>query len=92
MVKLMGRWVPKNFADGWALSKDRLKVVLSAPEKDADTIQKNQIMAGTMATMASGVLDPMLAAGSQQEFDTAVMQVLAVMQMMASGGQTPAGF
>ena len=89
MVKLMGRWVPKDFAIGWALTKDNLKAVLSAPDQDDDTVQKNQMMAGMMATMANGVLDPMLAARSQEEFDQAVMHVVKMMQRMAGGTGTP---
>ena len=81
-VKVGGRWVSKGFADGWAKSKDNLKDVLYGSKQDREAAQ----MTPQIAAMAYAVLDPMLAANSQEEFDKAVVQAIFTTQMTRRSG------
>lgn len=83
MVKLSGRWVPKDFAEGWEQSKDNLMEVFGAPEQSTQDAEMKQEMAEKVALMANRVLDPMLAAANQNEFDQALMRAIVIGPMIA---------
>ena len=93
MVRYMGRWIPKEMADEWQANKDsmlsEMKTELAAAQQGEQAAQAN-MMAGMMITMAGGILDPMLAANSQAEFDQALMQIMQLAPMLGLGGG-PAG-
>ncbi len=95
MVRYMGRWIPKEMADEWKASKDsmisEMKAELAAAQQGEQAAQAN-MMAGMMITVVGGILDPMLAAKSQAEFDQALMQVMQLAPMLGLGGAGgPAG-
>ena len=85
MVVLGGRWVPKDMAQAWDASKDNLIEIMDSPEHMEANPFSGQA-ASQMAIMANGILDPMLAANSQAEFNQAVMQVMNMAQMFMPGG------
>jgi len=95
MVRYMGRWIPKDMADEWQAKKDsmlsEMKTELAAAQQGEQVAQAN-MMAGMMITVVSGILDPMLAAKSQAEFDQALMQIMQLAPMLGlGGGGGPAG-
>lgn len=95
MVRYMGRWIPKDMADEWQRNKDsmlaEMKTELAAAQQGEQAAQAN-MMAGMMITVVGGILDPMLAAKSQAEFDQALMQVMQLAPMLGlGGGGGPAG-
>ncbi len=95
MVRYMGRWIPKDMADEWQANKDsmlsEMKTELAAAQQGEQVAQAN-MMAGMMITVVSGILDPMLAAKSQAEFDQALMQIMQLAPMLGlGGGGGPAG-
>ena len=85
MVVLGGRWVPKDMAVAWDASKDNLVEVMDSPEQMQGNPFSGQA-ASQMVIMANGILDPMLAANSQPEFNQAVMQVMNMAQMFMPAG------
>jgi hypothetical protein len=89
MVRHLGRWIPKELADAWVDNKDTfivdMKTELQNAQQGEAAMQAN-MMAGMVTTMANGILDPMLAAENQQEFDAAVMQVMAMASNFMPGG------
>ena len=94
MVRYMGRWIPKDMADEWQAKKDsmlsEMKTALAAAQQGEQAAQAN-MMAGVVITMAGGILDPMLAAKSQADFDQALQQVMQLAPMLGLGGGGPAG-
>lgn len=89
MVRYMGRWIPKDMADEWQANKDsmlsEMKTELAAAQQGEQAAQAN-MMAGMMITMVGGILDPMLAAKSQAEFDQSLMQIMQLAPMLGLGG------
>jgi len=89
MVRYMNRWIPKDLADEWMANKDsilsEMKTELAAAQQGEEAAQAN-MMAGMFITMAGGILEPMLAAKSQAEFDAALMQIMALAPMLGGGG------
>ena len=91
MVKYAGRWLPKDIAEQWEANKEGMASKLAAQmnaakEQNPEAAQQAKMMVGMFVGMANSVLDPMLAASSQQEFDQAVMQITAMMNMGGGGG------
>ena len=89
MVRYMDRWIPKDMADEWQANKDtmlsEMKTELAAAQQGEQAAQAN-MMAGMMITVVGGILDPMLAAKSQAEFDQALMQIMQLAPMLGLGG------
>ena len=89
MVRYMNRWIPKDLADEWMANKDsilsEMKTELAAAQQGEEAAQAT-MMAGMFITMAGGILDPMLAAKNQAEFDAALMQIMALAPMLGGGG------
>jgi len=94
MVRYMGRWIPKDMADEWQANKDgmlsEMKTALAAAQQ-GEQAQQMDMMAGMMITMAKGILDPMLAAKTQAEFDQALTQIMQLAPMLGLGGAGGAG-
>jgi hypothetical protein len=103
MTRVDGRWIPQDLAEQWVANKDGFA------DKFAGLIESSQQLGNSPEAAAqveaiSGqvgtVLDGMLAANSQQEFDQVVMQVFQQAMMMfgggfgggPGGGAPPAGF
>jgi hypothetical protein len=96
MERYMGRWIPKDMADEWQATKDSMlstmKTALAATQQN-DQAGQNNMMVGLVVTMAGGILDPLLAAKTQTEFDQALQPIdqLAPMLDGLFGGGGPAG-
>ena len=94
MVRYRGRWIPKDMADEWQANQNsmlsEMKKALATAQQGEQAQQAN-MMAGVMITMAGGILDPMLAAKTQVEFDQALAQIMQLAPMLGLGGGGPAG-
>lgn len=82
MVKVQGKWVPKDVADDWSKKIDELDKSLHSMEIKPE--QKKQFMA--MADQVDGVLDNFLKAKDQAEFDAAIGEATGKMMPMFMGG------
>ncbi len=97
MVKYEGRWLPKEFAEQWEAKKetliDEMVAQVNQAKNDPQAAQQANMMIGMFVGMANGVLDPMLTATNQQEFDQAVMQVVGMLGAFGGGpgGPGPGG-
>ena len=89
MARVDGRWIPRDLAEKWAANKD------SFADQFAEMLQSTQQLgdspeAAAQVAAISGqvgtVLDGMLAATNQQEFDQVVTQVFQQAMMMFGGG------
>ncbi len=93
MVRYSNRWLPKEFAEQWQAEKDTLieKLVASASSAQAMTQNNPQSkeMFDSMVKQANAMLDPLIAAKSQQEFDFAMGQMMVPMMMIFSGAGGP---
>lgn len=93
MVKYNGRWIPKSLADEWAAKKDTLvQDAIAAATANQDVGKTNpqlQAMTAGMVKQADAVLDPLIAAQTQQEFDFALGQVMMPLMMTLGGGAAP---
>ena len=106
MRKVDRRWLPASLAAKWEESAENFQEVMRAElekmkqsqaELAAETQQADAMMA-TAATMAGGLLEPMLKANTQEEFDQSLMQLEAMARMLTPGmgaagppGAGPAG-
>ena len=106
MRKVDRRWLPASLAAKWEESAENFQEVMRAElekmkqsqaELAAETQQADAMMA-TAATMAGGLLEPMLKANTQEEFDQSLMQLEAMARMFTPGmgaagppGAGPAG-
>ena len=95
MVRYMNRWIPKDMAEEWTANKDNLLAEMKsslAEAQQGEEVAQASMAAGMMITMVGGILNPMLAANSQAEFDAALMQLMALAPMLGGGdGGFPAG-
>jgi hypothetical protein len=90
MVRYNNRWLPKDLAEKWQADKDTFveKMVANA-STGAGMVQNDpnaKAMIESVVTQANAMLDPLLAAKSQQEFDFAMGQVMMPIMMMMGGG------
>ncbi len=97
MTRYNNRWLPKDLVEKWQAEKQTLiEQIVAGASNNAMSAQNNpQAKASIEAALAqaSGMLDPLIAASSQQEFDAAVGQAMLPIMMMigAMGGGAPAG-
>jgi hypothetical protein len=94
MVRYEGRWLPESFVTKWQADKDKFPGVLletmqASQDQNAEALQQTEAMVGMVGGMVNGIIDPMLNASNQQQFDQALMQVVAMMQMFSGAGAPP---
>ena len=85
MTRFMGRWIPKDLADAWPSMKEMMENDLEQAldaQQNSEDMQGAVMMAGMMTGLVGGVLDQLLAASSQAEFD----QILTQSAAMLGGG------
>ena len=95
MVRYMNRWIPKDMAEEWTANKDNFLAEMKsslAEAQQGEEVAQASMAAGMMITMVGGILNPMLAANSQAEFDAALMQLMALAPMLGGGGGGDGGF
>ena len=104
MTRYNERWLPKELVEKWQAEKQTLieQIVAGASNNSMSAQNNPQAKATIEAAMAqaSGMLDPLIAASSQQEFDAAVGQAMLPVMMMIGGmgggtpgaGAAPGGF
>lgn len=99
MVKMDQRWLPEEFAAQWQANRDNIAESLltsieQTVEDNSEAQQQAEMMIGGVVGMAGAILDPMLQAQSQNEFDLALVQVMSMAQMFSgagAGGLGPGG-
>jgi len=83
-TKVEGKWIPAEIAEGWEENIAEAKQNMQDLPQELQQA-KPQVMGGL--AMVESVLDSMLKAESQQEFDQAIGGVLGLM----GGGMSPPG-
>lgn len=87
MVRYEDRWIPSELATEWDQIKGSLiETVQGAMALAEEQTPQATMMIGMITTTAGGMLDPMLNATSQQEFDAAIMQLMGIAAMFGGGG------
>ncbi len=96
MTRYNGRWLPSDLVTKWQSDKESMieQTVASVNNSEMSSNNDPQAKAGMEAAVAQAgvMLAPLLAANSQEEFDTAVGQVMRPVMMMmggAMGGGAP---
>lgn len=89
MVKFEDRWIPKDLADLWEEKKGSLAQEIqqaAAMANDPQAMAQANMMINMVVGTANGMIDPLLNASSQEEFDQAVMQLMGMAAMFGGGG------
>lgn len=76
MVRVEGKWIPKDLADQWASKIGEAQKALEGLQIKPEEKQQAIMITG----MASGVLDTFLNAKTQADFDAAINSVLPLIQ------------
>ena len=99
MVRHMGRWIPKDMADQWQANKELLLPLIKATVAEAQKtgqLDQANMTAGLLITLVGGILDPMLAAQTQIEFDQSLAQIVQLAPVLSglggAGGPAAGGF
>jgi len=89
MVRYNRRWLPKEFAEKWQADKDTFIEKMVANASGGQAMMQNnpqsKAMVDSVVKQANAMLDPLVAAKSQQEFDFAMGQVMMPIMMMMGG-------
>jgi hypothetical protein len=95
MVRYNNRWLPKDMVTQWEVEKDTMidKMVENASSRNLQigNNAESQAMFTAAIQQANGMMDPLLAAMTQTEFDLALGQVLMPVMMMMGGAGGPGG-
>jgi hypothetical protein len=91
MVRYEDRWIPQDLATNWDQTKDTLAQNLAgawtqANAQNPQAMQQANAMIGMVTMTANGMIDPLLNAKNQQEFDQAIMQLMGLASMFGGGG------
>jgi hypothetical protein len=93
MVRYNNRWLPKDMVTQWEAEKDTILDTMVENASSRNLQIGNSADAQAMFTaaikQASTMMDPLLAAKTQTEFDLALGQVLLPLMMMAGGAGGP---
>jgi len=93
MVLVSGRWVFKSVFDAWKELEEKLesgsfeKEMQEKQTLASEQAQQTQMMAGMMTATAKGLLDSLLAAETQTEFDDALRPLAAMIPPSISFSQ-----
>lgn len=85
-VRVDGKWLPRPMVDEWPDKIREAKTALTTTMPDR--LKKNRLQIIMPLQMIQGVVDQLLAAKTQAEFDQVLQQV---MQMFAPAGNAPPG-
>jgi len=88
VVRVEGKWLPKKMVDQWSEQMQAAKKTLTT--EMPENLKKNKMAAMMPMQMIIGVLDNLLAAKTQQEFDQVIQQVMQMFGPPGPGGP-PAG-
>jgi hypothetical protein len=94
ITKYLGRWLPSDFVDHWDEWKAKLEGDLKheieqAEQAHAEQTQGAMMMAGMFTGMVETVLDSLLAADTQEQFDQGLLQATSILNLSgeADGGE-----
>lgn len=85
LVRVDGKWLPKEMVDGWDEAIATMKTSLSTDMKAALQQNKQMVLLVVLQPI-NGVLDQLLAAQTQEEFNAVIDEVAQMVQGMAAGG------
>lgn len=91
VVRVDGKWLPKEMVDQW---QEKMQAAKDALTKDMpERLKKNKMQIILPMQMVQGVLDQLLAAKTQEEFDQVVQQIMQTFtpQMPGAGAGVPPG-
>jgi hypothetical protein len=89
VVRVDGKWLPKEMVAQW---QEKMQAAADALTKDMpERLAKNKMQIILPMQMVQGVLDQLLAAKTQQEFDQIVQQVMQTFAPQAPGAQPGGG-
>jgi hypothetical protein len=91
MANYRGRWMPKDCVDKWGEKQgtmaSQMKKQFQANEKSMEASQQQISVAYSMiAETAAQLLQPMLDADTQQEFDAAIRKAMSMAAMFQGNG------
>lgn len=88
VVRVDGKWLPKEMVDQWSEQMEAARTALTTTMPES--LKKNKMQIVAPMQMIQAVLDQLLAAKTQEEFDEVIEQVMA-MFMPQGLGEPPAG-
>lgn len=84
VVRVDGKWLPKEMVDQW---EEKMQAAKDALTKDMpENLKKNKMQIILPMQMVQGVLDQLLAAKTQEEFDQVVQQIMQTFTPQPPGG------
>jgi hypothetical protein len=91
MVRYNERWIPKDLADEWEAKKETFvrDAIASANQGVANANPQMKAMGEGLVKQANTMLDPLIAAKTQQEFDFALGQLIMPLMMNFGAGAGP---
>jgi hypothetical protein len=84
VVRVDGKWLPKQMVDQWSAQVQAGKTALTT--QMPESLKKNKLQMILPMQMVSGVLDQLLAAKTQPEFDQVIQQVMQTFAPQPAGG------
>jgi hypothetical protein len=81
MVKVEGKWIPKNLADNWQTKMDDVRKQLAELTPEKVTAQKEQTLAGLK--QVNETLAKLESAKSEEEFNNTLSPIIAPVAMFA---------
>lgn len=88
VVRVDGKWLPKEMVDKWSEQMETARTALTTTMPE--NLKKNKMQIVAPMQMIQAVLDQLLAAKTQEEFDQVIQQVMQ-MFMPQGLGEPPAG-
>jgi len=82
-VRIEGKWVPKEIADGWAKNIADAKKQIAAISTEEIAKQKQGVIMGL--AMVDGLIAPLESAKTQAEFNAAIDALMQMMQPQPNG-------
>ena len=89
MVKVEGKWVPKPMVDQWAMGVQQARQWIATSMQE--DLQKASVGVMMVQQMATPLLDQMLQANTQAEFDKVIGQIMQMGKMFGGGAAGPGG-
>jgi len=88
VVRVEGKWLPKEMVDAW---QEKMQAAKDAVTKDMpERLAKDKMQIVLPMQMVQGVLDQLLAAKTQAEFDQIVQQIMQTFMPQLPGGDADA--
>jgi hypothetical protein len=91
-VRVEGKWLPKEMVDGWSETMAKADDFLTTAMPEQLQQNKEQLLSPiSPLKMVEGVLDQMLAAQTQEDFNQVIDGIMQMVGGMMGGGEGPGG-